>query len=489
MQVDVVVVGGGITGLTAAYLLKRAGLKVAVLERDRCGGGDTGHTTAHVTCVTDRRLGELVSQLGDDHARAVWEAGEAAIQQIREIACTEKIECKWHTVPAFVHAPLNEPRTSDNQELEDEAHTAQRLGFDAQFIDDIPLIHACGMRVSHQALFHPVKYLMGLAGAVHGDGSHVFECSEVTAVDNAPLAVHVNGHVVRCDHVVIATHVPLMGKTAVVKATLLQTRIYPYSTYAVGARVARGMAAASFFDTADPYHYLRVEPTEDGAYAILGGKDHKTGQSDDVESRFAALRKMMQSILPGAQVDSQWSGQVIESHDGLPLIGETSERQYVATGFAGNGMTFGTLGAMMISDAILKRGNPWQELFDVHRTRLRGGTWDYLKENLDYPYYMVKDRLTRAEGTSTEAVRPGQGMILRINGQRVAASRSVDGALSLLSPACTHMGCFVRWNSSERTWDCPCHGSRFHPGGRVLAGPAETPLPAVEVEENAETAG
>jgi glycine/D-amino acid oxidase-like deaminating enzyme/nitrite reductase/ring-hydroxylating ferredoxin subunit len=401
---------------------------------------------------------------------------------MREIACAERIDCNLRTVPAFVHARLEDPDEADRRALEKEAQTAQRLGFDAEFMDEVPVVHRCGMRLPHQALVHPLKYTLGLAKAIDGDGSHVFEHSEATAVDDAPLAVHANGQVIHCQHVVIATHVPLMGKASALSATLLQTRIYPYSTYAIGARLPGAVSAASFFDTADPYYYLRIEPVDGGGYAILGGKDHKTGQVDDVVERFAALGKMLRSILPAAEVDSEWSGQVIESHDGLPLIGETTEHQYVATGFAGNGMTFGTLGAIMIADAILKRANPWRELFDINRKRLRGGTWDYLKENLDYPYYLIKDRLARAEGTSTDDVCNGEGMILRINGKRVAASRDSKGRLSLLSPVCTHMGCFVKWNDGERTWDCPCHGSRFHADGRVLAGPAERPLSEADVE-------
>ena len=180
---------------------------------------------------------------------------------------------------------------------------------------------------------------------------------------------------------------------------------------------------------------------------------------------------------------------MIETNDGLPFIGETAERQFVATGYAGNGMTFGTIAAVMACDAALGRKNPWQPLFDVSRKKLLGGTWDYVKENLDYPYYMIKDRLFTAEQKSLRSVKRGSTAILRLQGRRVAAYRDQDGKVTTLSPACTHLGCIVHWNSAESTWDCPCHGSRFKPNGEVLAGPAESPLEKVSLENQIETIG
>jgi Rieske Fe-S protein len=225
---------------------------------------------------------------------------------------------------------------------------------------------------------------------------------------------------------------------------------------------------------------LRIDRHPRYDYAILGGEDHKTGQEADPESCFARLEAKLTQLLPGAAVDHKWTGQVIETNDGLPYIGETGEKQFVATGFAGNGMTFGTLGAMMATDRILGRKNPWQELFDVGRNKLKGGTWDYLKENIDYPYYYLRDRLTSAQGDSVESLKKGDGAILKIGGKRVAAYRNPNGSVSQLSPVCTHMGCLVRWNPADTTWDCPCHGSRFKPAGDVIAGPAETPLEKID---------
>jgi Rieske Fe-S protein len=283
---------------------------------------------------------------------------------------------------------------------------------------------------------------------------------------------------VRCQRIVVATHVPIVGKTALLKATLLQTKLALFSTYAIGATLKRGaLPHACYFDTAEPYHYLRVEPRGRQDYAILGGQDHKTGQKRGTRTCFAALEKLMRAMVSDALVDARWSGQVVETHDRLPYIGEHSEGQFIATGFCGNGITFGTLAGMMIRDAITGQKNPWRELFDPKRKNIRSGAWNYLRENADYPYYLAKDWLKRSEGKSVRSVSRGEGRIIRIHGERTAVHRDDDGRLSRVSPVCTHMGCLVNWNSAEKTWDCPCHGSRFRPTGEVIAGPAETPLP------------
>jgi Rieske Fe-S protein len=276
---------------------------------------------------------------------------------------------------------------------------------------------------------------------------------------------------------VLATHTPLSGKSSFLSATVLQSKIALYNTYALGARLAQGRVPHGlYWDTADPYHYLRVEPQHGFDYAIFGGEDHKTGQVTDTTACYRALEQTLQRILPGAEVTERWSGQVIETNDGLPYIGETADRQFVATGFAGNGMTFGTIAAMMARDTVLGRQNPWRELFDPRRTKVRGGAWDYIRENKDYAYYMVRDRLVARHAQSLRGLGPEDGEVIKIDGRPIAAYRDSRGVVMLRSALCTHMGCEVHWNRAEATWDCPCHGSRFRPDGTVISGPAESPL-------------
>jgi glycine/D-amino acid oxidase-like deaminating enzyme/nitrite reductase/ring-hydroxylating ferredoxin subunit len=480
-RVDVLVVGGGLTGLTAAYLLTKAGKKVALVERDRCAQIDTGHTTAHLTMVTDDRLTDLASRFGRDHAQAVWDAGLAAIGQIDEIRREHGIDCAFEWVEGYLHAPLQEVTDSEVASLRENAALAAAAGFDATFVDGVPLLSVPGIRFEGQARFHPRKYLAGLAGILQAAGADIYEQSAAEEFSDDPISAKVNGHTVTCDDIVLATHNPLVGVSGIVGATVFQTKLALYTSYVVAGRVPSGAVPdALFWDTADPYHYLRLDRDRDFDLVIFGGEDHKTGQVATTADCYATLEKKLRSLLGEVEITHHWSGQVIETPDGLPYIGEMTPHQYAGTGFAGNGMTFGTLTAMMVTEAILGRTNPWASLFDPARKAITRGAWQYLKENADYPYYLIRDRFAGAESRSLRAVKRGSGKIVERNGKKVAAYRGDDGATILRSATCTHMGCVVGWNDAERTWDCPCHGSRFKPDGQVLSGPAESPLPPVE---------
>jgi glycine/D-amino acid oxidase-like deaminating enzyme/nitrite reductase/ring-hydroxylating ferredoxin subunit len=475
-HVDVVVVGAGITGLTAAYLLKQTGKRVAVLERERVGSGDTGNTSAHLTHVTDLRLSDLRKRFGKDVAQLVWHGGEAAIDLIETLVSELQIDCGFHRVPGFLHAAIDGEK-DESEQLREEFELAIELGFSAQFHRRGPIRGLPAVSYADQAIFHPLRYTAALAQAVDGDGSIVCEQSEFAEALDDPMAVIVNGRNITCDHLIIATHVPLMGLTGLVSATLFQTKLYPYSSYVLGARMAQSSLAPGLYsDTSDPYYYLRVHDAGDHLYAIFGGADHKTGQSEDTETCYAQVEKTLGKILRSARVERRWSGQVIETSDGLPYIGETADKQFVATGYAGNGLTFGTLAGIMAHDWVLNYGNPWCDVLDPHRKALTAGLTTFISENVDYPVRLILDRLRRDRTSDVDSVGRGDGKVLTVNGKPTAVHRTNTGKLIMLSPVCTHMGCHVRWNNAEQTWDCPCHGSRFTPEGLVLGGPAEDPL-------------
>jgi glycine/D-amino acid oxidase-like deaminating enzyme/nitrite reductase/ring-hydroxylating ferredoxin subunit len=483
-KVDVVVVGGGITGITTAYLMKQAGMTVALLERGRCAGVDTGHTTAHLTAVTDLRLHELIRNFDTQVARAVWDAGGAAIDEIVKLIREAGIRCGFRWVPGYLHAPLVDEAVDALAELDHEIDAARQLEIPVSQIGEVPYCRRPGVKFAQQALFHPRQYLAGLLKRIPGGGCHVYEETAATEVTEQPLAVKVGNHTIQCGYVVLATHNPLIGHTRLMKALLFQTKLSLYTSYALAAKVPTGrLPEALFWDTGDPYYYLRVERATGHDLAIFGGEDHKTGQETDTVSLYQRLEKRLKQFVPEAKVTHRWSGQVIETHDGLPYIGETAERQFAATGFSGNGMTFGTLAAMMSVDAMLKRKNPWQDLFDVHRKKLAGATWDYVKENADYPYYMLRDRLTHGARMEPEELGRNQGRILSRDGRKLAAYRDEHGKVTVCSPVCPHLGCIVGWNEAEKTWDCPCHGSRFKPTGEVIAGPAEDPLEKIALAD------
>ncbi len=476
-KVDAIVIGGGITGITAAYLLKQAGKTVALVERSQCASIDTGHTTAHLTCVTDQQLQQRARMFGRDATKAVWDAGAAALDKIVALIRTKNIDCDFKWVPGYLHVPLEHASVGAAQELAAEAALARELGIAADYSPAIPFFGVPGVKFPHQAIFHPRKYLAELLRRIPGNGSHVFESTAVEEIEENPPAVRSGRCRIEGQYLVIATHNPLMGNTGVLPAAMFQTKLSLYTSYALGASIPSGfLPEAAFWDTGTPYDYLRVERREGCDYAIFGGEDHKTGQEADTVAAYARLEKRFRRHLPDVAIDHRWSGQVIETNDGLPFIGETAERQFIATGFSGNGMTFGTLGAMMAVDAMLRRKNPLQELFDVHRRKIFGGAWDYLRENKDYPYYMVRDCLAGPEAGSLGELGCSEGKILNLAGEKVAAYRDAQGQVTLCSAVCTHLQCIVGWNGAEQTWDCPCHGSRFKPTGEVISGPAEKSL-------------
>ena len=353
------------------------------------------------------------------------------------------------------------------EHLKADATLAGELGFDAEYLESVPLVGRPGVRFANQARIHPRQYLAGVAKAFVALGGRIHEHSEADEFCDDPRAVKANGHTVTCEDVVIATHNPLVGFGGMAGATLFQTKLALYTSYVIAGRVARGVVPdALWWDTADPYQFLRVEPHRDHDVVIFGGEDHKTGQQEDTEACYRRLEEQLRAIVPDVELTHRWSGQVIETPDGLPYIGQSADHQYSATGYAGNGLTFGTLAGIMISDAILGRSNPWSELFDPGRKALTRGLWDYVKENVDYPYYLIRDRFAGAEAKSLRAVRRGEGKVIERNGAKVAAYRDTAGTVTLRSAICTHMGCTVGWNTAERTWDCPCHGSRFKPTRR-----------------------
>jgi glycine/D-amino acid oxidase-like deaminating enzyme/nitrite reductase/ring-hydroxylating ferredoxin subunit len=475
VEVDVLVIGAGITGVTAAYLLKQAGYRVALAERGSVGGGETGHTTAHLTCITDLRLRKLLETFGRGPAQAVWDAGRFALDEIFCLAAREHIDCGLRRVPGYLSAALGGNASEEVVGLRREAHLAVELGFDAEFLEQVPMVGRPGIRFANQAEFDPIRYLRALALTIEGGGSFVYENSEAGEFSESPRRVKVNGYSVRFERCIIATHVPMRGRSSTLRAMLRQTKLAAYSTYAIGGPVPKSRyPLALFWDTADPYLYVRFHPGEKDDYVIVGGGDHKTGQAS-AEKTYARLLHVARTIVPDASFVRRWSGQVIETADGLPVIGETEPGEFIATGFAGNGMTFGTLGALMARDWVLGRANRWSDLFTVARKKLTA-TADYLKENKDYLLYLAKGALTAADTDDLAEVPPGGGCIVRLDGRKVAVHRRDDGSVCICSAICPHLGCIVKWNGPEKTWDCPCHGSRFHASGEVLAGPAEAPL-------------
>jgi len=475
LETDVVIIGGGITGLSSAHLLARAGLKVVLLERDRLGCGDTAHTTAHLTFMTDTRLSDLVRICGEEKAITSWIAGRRAIEHIRATATALGENVGLMDVPGYLVAHESADLEKESARLRKEGELAVGSGFEVTFLESIGPTGKPGLRFARQMKFHPLKYLRALSRECIKLGVRIFENTNVEDFGDDPRHLIANGRRVTYQHAVIATHVPLQGNRGTFGAALFQTKLASYSTYAVAGRTPTGILPEIIWsDTANPFHYLRVDRHEDHDVLIFGGEDHKTGQTVHTEDCYARLEDHLRRLVPATAITHRWSGQVVETVDGLPYIGGNADGQFIATGFSGNGMTFGVVAALMARDHITGQENGWEETFSPSRVEL-GATIDYIRENSDFPYLMVRDRIGIEEGDFS-SIAPGDGRVMKMDGHSCAVCRDDDGTIHKLSAICPHMGCVVAWNHAEKTWDCPCHGSRFSAEGEVIAGPAETNL-------------
>jgi len=474
LSVDVAVVGAGITGITAAHLLKEAGLRVAVLESRRVGSGETKRTTAHLTEVLDLRFRRLRSSFGRDGARLAVEGHRAAIDKIEALAGALKIDCDFTRVGGYLVAET--PVEAD--ELEEEVAAARDLGLWASLVDTtpLPLQVKRALLLDRQAQFHPRVYLDALADRVDGGGSQIFETTHVQSIeDGTPCRVVTDRGVVTAKEVIVASNVPVSNQV------FIHLKLAAYRTYAIAARQAAPVAPGLVWDMKDPYHYVRGQVVDGTPYLIIGGEDHKVGESDDTTVPFQKLERYARERL-GVEVaptDFRWAGQIIESADGLPYVGRNSlsKHLFVATGYAGNGITGGTWAAMVLADQVRGVDNRWSQLLDATRLKPLAAGPTVASENVDYPKHLLKDRLLPlGHRKEMEKIPAGEGAVLSIQGTKLAVYRNAEGVLSGLSPVCPHLGCFVHWNNAEKSWDCPCHGSRFDTQGRVLNGPAVSPL-------------
>ncbi|ADO70132.1 FAD-dependent oxidoreductase [Stigmatella aurantiaca] len=482
LTVDVVIAGGGITGLTTALLLKRAGKKVAVLEMHRLLSGQTGQTTAHLTELLDTPYATLRSDFGERGARMAAASSRAAIEQIATLVKELGIDCGFQRVPLYRYAETH----LQLQELEKEVAAAQEAGLMVRFTQETPLPFPVkgALRLEDQAQFHPREYLLALAEQIEGDGCFLFEETRVVEVqDGTPCRVITDRGTVTAGEVVEATNSPL-------NRVFMQTKIYPYRTYAVAGPLEGPLEPGLYYDSQDPYHYIRTQRVQGVNYLIVGGEDHKVGTEENTQQRFDALEAYALRRFPVSTLTHRWSGQVIEPADGLAYIGRNSasKHTWVATGLSGTGLTWGTLAGMILSDLLLGRQNPYAALYDATRVKVRAGAKDFIQENAEVAFRFVADRLSRPDGCTLSEVAPGEGKILEVAGQKIAVYREEGGACHAVSPVCTHLGCHVHWNNAERSWDCPCHGARFSPTGQVLNGPAVKDLASKKLPPEANDA-
>lgn len=474
LDADVCIVGAGIAGLTTAYLLTKEGGRVIVVDDGPTAGGETCRTTAHLVSALDDRFYHLERLHGVDGARLAAQSHALAIDTIERIVQDEKIDCDFVRLDGYLFVPPGD----DLAQLDDELKAAHRAGLvDVSRVERAPITTfdtGPALRFPRQGQFHVLRYLNAVAGAAKRGGARIYNRTHVERIEGGTDArVETNRGVVTANAIVVATNSPVNDLVAI------HTKQAAYRTFVVAARVTRNsIPQVLLWDTPDPYHYVRLQRADGYDLLIVGGEDHKTGQANDAEERFRRLEQWTRQRFPDLErFEFRWSGQIMEPVDSLALIGRNpldSDNVYIATGDSGTGMTHGTIAGMLLTDLIMGRPNPWAALYDPSRKTL-GAMKEFASENLNVAVQYAR-HMTPGELDDVSQIQRGEGAILRRGVSKVAVYRDDDGALHERSAVCTHLGCVVQWNSTERTWDCPCHGSRFHTDGHVVNGPAIQPL-------------
>lgn len=476
---DVAVIGGGIAGLTTALLLKREGLKVALVEAGRIATGATGHTTAKVTSLHGLTYAKLIDSQGDEKASQYAQASQAGLERVARFVDQDGIDCDFERRSAYTYT-LDSERIGD---IDNEVRAATSLGLPASVTTntDLPFEVTAAVRFDDQAQFHPRSYCLGLAGLIEGRGSQIFENTRALDIDDeGPLIVATEHGYLTVDNVVLATHLPFHDPGG------MFAKASPSRSYVLAIQIEGEIPQGMYLSADSPTRSLRPFSNGDGSYLLVGGEGHKVGQDENTNVRYARLEAWAREHFNVRSVDYKWSAQDYMPADDVPYIGKLSprsDRMFVATGFKKWGMTSGTVAAMILTDLIAGRENQWADVFDSTRLDLGASAAKLIRENINVAKRFVGDRLHAMAAPSIESLKPGEGGIVKLGPEKVAAFREVGGTFRAVSPTCTHMGCVVAFNSAETTWDCPCHGSRFDLNGNVIEGPAVRNLPKVDIPE------
>ncbi len=480
IKVDVAIVGGGMTGITCGYLLKKEGLKVAIIEAGKILHGTTGHTTAKVTSQHDLIYYKIRKQFGEELAKQYADANQAAINTIASWVNEKNIQCDFHLSSAYVY-------TSDNKyvkQIQDEAEAALSLGIKAYYQDEAPLPFPvkAAVRFDEQARFHPLKYMLALANEIPGDGSHIFEQTRAIDIKENRYCLVITEHekTVTAEKIIIASHYPFYDGNG-----LYFSRLFPYRSYIIGVKIRGDFPEGMFISAEEPVRSLRPQETDNGQIVLVAGENHKTGQGEKTTVHYENLEKFARRFFDVEDIPYGWSAQDYTTADEIPYAGyltSKTEKIYVATGFRKWGMTNSTASALIIRDLIVKGESPWQEVYKPSRFTPAASIKNIVVENINVAKQLVEGKLYKPPKDMD--IGANEGKVVDLDGQKIGIYKDEQGGLHAVDITCTHMGCELKWNTAEQTWNCPCHGSRFTPGGDIVEGPALVPLAKITLNED-----
>jgi glycine/D-amino acid oxidase-like deaminating enzyme/nitrite reductase/ring-hydroxylating ferredoxin subunit len=472
MSVDVVVIGGGMTGISTALQLLRSGRRVVVLEAGHVGWSNTGHSTGNLYATVSDGLYALGQKWGDDVAEAVVRSRSEAIGMIERNIAEFQFSCGFSREPWALYTTGG--GAAESERITREYDAARGAGLKARLANDLPLPYPVkkAVVVSDQAQFNPYLYVRRLAAAIRGAQCRIFENTPVIEVDIDRGIVRTARHQVRADHIVMATHTPK-------GISILHTELLPYRECGIAARMnERQLEGGIFWQEGAEANSTRLTEIDGQSYVVMIGEKHRTGYIEEMTGAYERLEATLRTRFKTDVPAFRWSAQQYRSGDGLPYIGSSvgSAHVYIATGFGADGLTYGALSGMLLADEICGNENIYAGLYSARRFTPIKSAKNFLKENMDVAGSFIKDYAIGSRIKDLANVPSGQGSLVELNGEKLAAYRDENDQLHVVSAACTHLKCIVHWNQSERSWDCPCHGSRFHYDGSVIEGPAIAPL-------------
>ncbi|MFI5129912.1 MAG: FAD-dependent oxidoreductase [Chitinophagales bacterium] len=479
---DVIIAGGGITGITTGLLLQKAGKSVLIAEAQSPGFGTTGGTTAHLNTFFDTPYNTIQKKFGDDNAKLVAKAARQALEFIKRNVEEYQIDCGYQQLPGYLFSQDEK----QSKELEDILKASQGCNVECSWSEHLPVFIPFRkvLQFDGQATFHPARYLMALAKAFENAGGVLLENCRITDVEELESGNKVTSNLgsFTSQNFIYATHIPP-------GVNLLHFRCAPYRSYAIAVKLDQQAAYpdALVYDMCDPYHYYRTQEIDGELYFIAGGEDHKTGHEENTEACFRRLEAHIRKFFPVKEIVNRWSSQYFEPTDGLPYIGHLPGHpgnMYVATGYGGNGMIYSAVAAITLTDMITGGESEYEELFDPNRIKMVAGFSIFVKEAADVVGHLVGRAILPSDKLGELAdMAPGEAKVVKYEGQRLALYKNENGKIFALNSACTHIKCEVAWNSAEKTWDCPCHGSRFSYKGEMLTAPARKDLSPVEIRK------
>ena len=473
IETDALIIGGGMVGITTAYLLSLEGIRTTIIEGNTLFSGASGNTTAKLTSQHGLIYDKLISGIGEEKARLYAEANENAIKSVKKIIKNNNIHCDLLSLPAYVFT--EQDSSIDN--IEKEALAAQKLGINASFTNElnIPFKVKAAVMFHNQAQFHPAKYLNELAKLYIINGGQIYENTRAKSLDTGDIhtIITTNGKIIKAKYVIIATHFPFYDGLG-----LYFTRLYPERSYIIGLKIKEDFPNGMYITAECPKLSLRSQPMNGEKLILFGGESHKTGDGIPTTPHYIKLLEQAEKHYTVLSNPYRWSAQDYNTPDGMPYIGElssSSKNIYVATGFAKWGMTTSMVSATMIKDLIINGDSPYKIIFNPSRISLKAATTTtFIKESVNVAKNLIKGKLNYIPDDIE--VNKGEGKVVIINNKKYGAYRDEEGKLHIVDTTCTHVGCECRWNDAEKTWDCPCHGSRFNIDGNIIEGPAHNPL-------------